>query len=105
MANASLKTKIMNFMETHGPATRKEIIKFIYETKGIKYNFKTYGGFFSSAFMTGKYRHDFNSEYAWCHGKTNQQTYSPIGYLMKPSKTEKRYLIQEKPYGKYCLAK
>ncbi|MBQ1971249.1 MAG: hypothetical protein II223_02285 [Treponema sp.] len=101
--HATIKTLVMNFVEARGEATRTEIVKFICDIKGLKYDPVSFRGYWSDAFNTGKFR---NSSYqgVWKRPDRDVETYTGIGYFMKPSSKEPRYLIQEKPYGPYKLA-
>lgn len=95
-----MKTLVMNFVQSRGTARRKDIIQFIHECKGEKFNPVVARGHWSTAFSTNKYR---NSNYnrSWNNPKKRQTTYTGIGYFMKPSRVEKRFLVQDKPYGPY----
>lgn len=95
-----MKTLVMNFVQSRGSARRKDIIQFIHECKGLKFVPNRDRGYWSTAFSTNKYR---NSNYnrSWNNPKHKQETYTGTGYFMKPSRVEKRFLVQDKPYGPY----
>lgn len=100
MKSITMKSLVMNFVQSRGSARRKDIIQFICECKGRKFDPGRDRGFWSTAFSTNEYR---NSNYygSWNNPKTRPTTYTGIGYFMKPSRVEKRFLVQDKPYGPY----
>ena len=68
-----VKTKVMDFVQSKGTATRREIITFILGLKGRTYDPITDRGYYSCALCpTGDPDH--------------------IGHLIRPSKKEPRYL-------------
>jgi len=70
-----IKSEIMNFVESKGTATRREILEFLFNLKGKTYIPKLHRGYYSCAFCpTGDPAH--------------------IGHLLRPSKREPRYLIR-----------
>lgn len=99
MKNITMKSLVMNFVQSRGTARRKDIIQFIHECKGMKFDPIRDRGYWSTAFSTYTYR---NRNYygAWNSAK-KVKTYTGLGYFMKPSKVEKRFLVQDKPYGPY----
>ena len=99
MKNITIKTLVMNFVQSRGTARRKDIVQFIHECKGETFNPVRDRGFLSTAFSTRTYR---NLSYSgiWNNAK-KVYTFTGTGYFMKPSKVEKRFLVQDKPYGPY----
>lgn len=103
----SLKTKVMDYVEANGGEMRRtDIIRFIAKTNNtsVERDYISLRGYFSSAFNTGTYRNP--SDIAWINtyrvgGNHIYDTLSSKGYFMQPSKNEPRYLMQDKPYGKY----
>lgn len=93
----TIKTLVMNFVQNRGTVKRSEIIKYITELKGIEYDRNLHRGYFADAFAAEKYRNITNYP--------TSKKLTPVGYFMKPSPTEPRYLVQDKPYGPYHLAK
>ena len=77
--NVTLKTLVMNFVQSRGSATRTEIIQFIHEVRGINFDKVRDRGNYSSAFLKKSY---FYSDR------------TPVGYFLRPSKNEPRHLIQ-----------
>lgn len=88
----SMKSLVMNFVQSRGEAKRSEIVEFIKEVKGEPFDPIRDRGYWSTSFVTGidRIRRD-----------DSHNTYTSKGYFMKPSKMEPRFLIQDKPYGPY----
>lgn len=97
--NITLKTLVMNFVQSRGSASRTDIVKFIHEVKGMPFNKYDSRGYWSSAFITGTSRITYTDHMN--NVVKNVNTYSSQGYFMRPSSKESRYLYQEKPYGLY----
>jgi len=77
--NVTLKTLVMNFVQSRESATRTEIIQFIHEVRGINFDKIRDRGNYSTAFLKKSYFHNHKE---------------PVGYFLRPSKSEPRYLIQ-----------
>ena len=95
------RAQIMDFVEKQcgGEAYRKDIIKFIVETNGMKYDPIRHRGYYSCAFwdrcgFVGRF-HD---------SRQYQKRSHKIGYLLVPSyKGDSRYLHKNSSTGKYEL--
>lgn len=99
MKNITMKTLVMNFVQSRGTARRKDIVKFICECKGETFDQVRDRGYWSTAFSTAIFRNpSYNG--VWNNSK-KVYTFTGLGYFMKPSKVEKRFLVQDKPYGPY----
>ena len=78
-----IKSEIINFVESKGTATRREILEFLFNLKGKTYSPKLHRGYYSCAFCpTGDPDH--------------------IGHLIRPSKKEPRYLYRS-GHGLYTV--
>lgn len=95
------REQIMDFVEDqcNGEAYRKDIIKFIVETNGMKYDPIRHRGYYSSAFCD-KYgvagRYDYS--------RRNHKVSHSVGYLLVPSyRGDCRYLCKNSSTGKYEL--
>lgn len=95
--NVTMKTLVMNFVQSRGNARRKDIVKFIHECKGMRYIAFINRGYWSTAFVTSSCRIGYKDR----NPDDYQGNYTRCGYFMKPSKVEKRYLVQDRPYGPY----
>ena len=70
-----IKSKIMDFVESKGVATRQEILEFLLSLKGKTYISELHRGYYSNAFCP-----------------TGNPAY--VGHFIRPSKKEPRYLIR-----------
>ena len=83
----TLKAIALDFVEKNGPTRRKDIIKHMWENSNYNFPFNPIEcrGYFSSYFCRGI-------------------GYDRKGILRKPTKKDRRYLVQTKPYGPYTVA-
>ena len=93
------RAQIMDFVEKQcgGAAYRKDIVKFIVETNGLRYDPIRHRGYYSCAFWNkcGCYYNNSRQDDKLAH---------KIGYLLVPSyKGDWRYLHKNSSTGKYEL--
>lgn len=101
--NTTMKTLVMNFVQSRGYARRKDIVKFIHEVKGLEFNPVRDRGYWSTAFVSGICKLNYSNYWTKC--REGKPTYTSTGYFCRPSKNEKRYLVQDRPYGPYHVVK
>lgn len=85
----TFKSKIMDFIASKGGTLqRKDIVKFIVESKGLTYNPIQHRGYYSCHFQTTTHKWlPWSGKYALCGCSIRE-----LGYLMKSSKFEHRHL-------------
>lgn len=89
MANKSKKSKILDFVQNKGFATRREIQRFAFMNDKARNNFCEHCLNWENYIPLNR----------WYTGPLNQKT----GYLMRPTKREKRYLIYDKNTKLYSV--
>lgn len=93
------RKQIMDFVEKKcgGAAYRKDIVKFIVETNGMRYNPMIHRGYYSCAFWKSSSIKSFFQV-----SRDKDRASHKIGYLLVPSyKGDARYLEKNGRTGKY----
>ena len=83
----TIRSQILDYVTAYGPCTRTSILKFLLPlVKGRPYNRATDRGWYSAAFQVS----------AGYNSLLGKEPTSYPGYLMRPTRNDRRYLRKDK---------